>query len=283
MRRRSITLLCAAILLLLAIFFFLTRSSHLRPEPSYQGKPLTAWIAQWGSNNWSGSTFGSYEAAQQAELAIYNMRADAIPFCLDLIHFQESVVKKKLRSMVPRRWHAPLHLHDKPWQEIGAMGLCALGTNAAPAVPALMELLSLELTRTKSDRYLGSLPGHTLGFLGGAAKPAIPLLIESLTNKHAHIQVTAAVTLGTLGLQPEIVVPALMSFITSQTNAPSGAKCTGILCLQMFGTNASSAAPLVSSFLTDPDPQVRECATNTLPYIDWAAAGRANVRIPAKR
>ena len=79
-----------------------------RVEPVYNGKPLTFWAQQYGSNNWSGRK----ELAREAEFAVQQIGTNAIPFLLDLMQARDSDLKKRLRQHVPRKWHAPLHLND---------------------------------------------------------------------------------------------------------------------------------------------------------------------------
>jgi HEAT repeat protein len=137
------------------------------------------------------------------------------------------------------------------------------------------------MNRTPPDRSDGYLPVFALGFLGQAAEPAVPVMVEALTNKNDNIHLEAAHRLGQLRLRPDLIVPALASFLESQRNQNGNAtRCAPIQSLLHYGTNASMAAPVVVSMLTDPDANVRQHATNCLPHIDRAAAVRANVPIP---
>src|SRR5687767_14445402 len=80
-----------------------------RREPTYQGKPLSEWAQQYGSNHWGGA---NRAVAQEAELAIRQIGTNGIPFLLDLIRTRDPVLKKKLRTVVPQRWHDKLRLRD---------------------------------------------------------------------------------------------------------------------------------------------------------------------------
>ncbi len=281
MKARWKKLLWGAVLLLVVAVIWLGRDSLFSPEPMHQGKPLTAWVEQWGSNHWSRySSATAKNAAQEAEQAILSIKDEAIPFLLNLMRIQDSAWRKKLRSKLPRQWHARLRLENRTSKlnTTGALGLAALGTNAAPAVPTLIELAYVEMNRTPPDRSDGYLPIFALGFLGQAAEPAIPVMIEALTNKNDNIHLEAAHRLGQLRLSPDLVVPALASFLDSQRNQNGNAtRCAAIDSLRAYGTNASTAGPVVISMLQDPDAVVRQCATNCLPYIDRAAAVRAHL------
>src|SRR5262245_15912350 len=93
-------ILCTALSALL-VWRFLHSS-----EPVYNGKTLTAWAQQYGSNNWRGGDTAL--AAREAEAAIREIGTNGIPFLLDLMRVSDSAVKKKLRTALPRKWHARL-------------------------------------------------------------------------------------------------------------------------------------------------------------------------------
>lgn len=257
------------------------------PEPVYNGKPLSAWAEQWGSNHWvTHSGAEAKKADQEAQAAIQHIGTNGIPFLLDLMRARESALKTKLRTKLPRRWLARLHLEDRAsrLKHAGAHGLAALGTNAGPAVPGLMELVSIEMTRNPPDRNDGYLPVWTLGYLRGAAEPAVPLMIECLTNRDQSIRLDAAHGLGMINRRPDVAVPALVAYIEFQKQANgSGERSAAIQSLGQFGTNASAATPAFVALLRDSDPSIRQAATNWLPYINRTAAERAKLRIPWER
>src|SRR5213593_818865 len=101
-----------------------------RSEPVYKGKPLSAWAQQYGSNNWSANE----GPAREAELAIRHIGSEAVPFLLDQMRSEESRTKKKLRELLPVKWHNKLPLKDTSGdaRRMGAHGIAALGTNAPP-------------------------------------------------------------------------------------------------------------------------------------------------------
>lgn len=271
----------------IGIFAFLALKSFYHPDPVYNGKPLSAWAEQWGSNHWRiHSSTDAKKADEEAEAAIHQIGTNGIPFLLDLMRLRESAIKKKLRTIVPRSWQPRLQLGHRvgSLKLVGAHGLAALGTNAGPAVAGLMELVSMELVRDPPDRDEGYLPIFTLGFLGSAAEPAVPLLIQCLTNRDDTIRVEAAHRLGQINRRPDIVVPALVTYVEFQKQSNgNGERMAAMQSIVRFGTNASVAAPVFVSLLSDSDLSIREAATNWLPYIDRAAAERANLRIPWKR
>jgi hypothetical protein len=233
MRPRRTKVLVSSLLLVLAmVVLWLNRSAWLRTEPVYQGKALTSWVGQWRTNQWRGYTDAeAKKVSLEAEQAILSIKDEAIPFLLDLMRGQEPSWKKKLRSLTFGRWHTRLQVEDgtSKLKNLGAVGLAALGTNAAPAVPSLIALVSIEMNRTPPDQESAYLPVFALGFVGQAGDAAIPILIQCLTNKFEGLQLEAAHRLGQLGLKPEIVVPGLMSFLESQRNHDGNAtRCAAL-------------------------------------------------------
>jgi hypothetical protein len=283
MRTSSKRLLLAIVVLVLGVVVIFLASYP--SEPVYNGKPLGAWANQWGSNHWRiPRTAESTRLDREAEAAIRAIGDKGIPFSLDLMRAQEPGLKKQLRKILPRSWHERLRLENKAsYRKVtGAHGLAALGTNGAAAVPGLMELARVEMARNPPDRDDGYLPVWVLGYLREAAEPAVPLLIECLTNRNDSIRLDAAHGLGMINRRPEIVVPALITFFHAQ-RFPNGAECHAALqSLGMFGTNAAAATSFFVSLLSDKEASFRQVATNWLPYINPTVAEERGVQSPWK-
>lgn len=241
-------------------------------EPVHNGRPLTFWAQQYGSNNWSGRK----ELAREAEFAIQQIGTNAIPFLLDLMQARDSDLKKRLRQQVPKKWHDPLHLNDNSGKvrRMGAHGLAALGTNAPAAVPELIKLATHH--PDEDGRYIAVFALRTLG---PAAEDAIPFYIQCLTNKDATIRNEAAVGLALIPHRRETTLPPLLKYLES-IETPAGWELSHAIGLlgQQFGTNAKPAVPRLLSLLNDSNPNVREAVTNSLLWIDPEAAEKAQVR-----
>jgi len=235
------------------------------PEPVYNGKPLNAWVEQYGSNFWA----GAYDAVakKEAEIAIQQIGTNAIPYLLDMIRVRDSGVKKRLRAVIPESWHHKLHLSDEFSHQIirrhGAYGLGALATNSTSALPALIEVATHH--PDEDGRYAAIL---AISSVGTAAEPAIPFLIQCLTNDVSSIRYGAAAGLGQIQRQPEIIVPVLIRYLEfAMASTYKFEQLVAIRSLGEFGTNAKPARLLISSLLTNQDP-IRMFATNTLLRID---------------
>jgi HEAT repeat protein len=260
-RRRGFVVMASIFVVLLATALFL-----YRPEPGLNGKTLTDWSQQYGSNRWSGRR----ELTREAQTAIRQIGPRAVPFLLDKMQARDTRFKKKMRETLPATWHANLGLKDtsSAIRRAGAHGLAALGTNAPPdVVPDLVEIAT---THPEEDgRYIAV---FALRNLGRVSEPAIPFLIGCLTNSTDIIREEAAVGLGVIGRQPEIVVAALMRYIESARTSPSSFEARGaISALRNFGTNARPATPLVRSFFQHEREDIRQAATNTLRVIEQGA------------
>ena len=266
--------LARAIALAFIVGFWVWMLLH-SPEPVYNGKSLTDWAQQYGSNNGRG---GGGPAAREAEAAIRQIGTNSIPFLLDLIQVRDSVLKKKLREVVPRTWHARLHINDTSGdiRRIGAHGLAALGTNAPGAVPALIQIVTNH--PDEDGRYIAAFALRTLGI---AAEPAIPFFIQCLTNEVNTIRDEAAIGLGGMHHRPEIVVPELVRYLNFAKSSRSTFECTDAIgLLGKFGTNAQAAVPIMIDLLGHSDLHVRTEVTNWLPRIDAEAAAKAHVKSP---
>src|SRR3954471_11076867 len=134
--RRRLILIIVAPIALAAIFF--TWGFLDQREPVYQGKTLRAWAQQYGSNHWTANR----AAADEAEFALRQIGTNHIPFMITLMRATDRPLTRKLRTIVPRKWHTALYLNDDSGniRRIGAHAIAALGTNAAAAVPALIDI-----------------------------------------------------------------------------------------------------------------------------------------------
>lgn len=236
-----------------------------RQEPTVDGRKLSQWADQYGTNKWG---TGNSQGVSEAESAIRKLGAEAVPVFLEWLRTEDSVLKTGLRKVVPAQWHARLGslVQDKGgnWRRRGAHGLSASGTNASTAVPKL-----IELAREHPDedgRYIAVFAIRTLG---PTAEPAIPFLVQCLTNSSWMIRDDAALGLGYLQLRPELAIPALTEHLDrAARSTPLFELQDTIQSLGRFQTNAVVAVPKLTQFLDHGDPEVRRNATNALRLIE---------------
>ena len=134
----------------------------------------------------------------------------------------------------------------------------ALWKIPAFAVPRLIE----ELGGTPRESRLRA--ASALSEFGRHARPAIPALVRCLVDKDSKVAGYAALSLGRLTLEPDMVVPALTNVLQS-TNL--GLRNCSALALGYFGEKATSAVPHLQLLLDDPAEKVRKTATNSIRQI----------------
>src|SRR5687767_13625611 len=169
------------IVVALAVLVFFTWSILWQREPVYRGKPLTAWAQQYASNRRPANR----AAADEAQFAIRQIGPKHIPFMLNLIRATDRPLTRKLRTIVPPRWHTALHLNNDSGKirRMGAHAILALGTNAPAAIRPLIEIAT---THPDPDgRYIAIFALRTIG---PAAEAAVPFYIQCLTNADATIR-----------------------------------------------------------------------------------------------
>jgi len=236
-----------------------------RNEPSYQGKRLSDWAREYGTNKWS----GNLNKAETAEAAIRRIGANGVPFLLQAIATEPSPMKKRLRKVIPQKWHARWRLEDNlgETRRMGASGIAALGTNAPPDV--VPKLITLITTHPDEDsRYVAAFALRTLG---PAAQPAISFFVECLkTNQDKFIRDEVAIALGSVESQPEVTVPALIEFLKfALTQGPSTFEARDAIdSLRRIGTNAHAALPLLRSLHDHKDESIRTAARSAVQVID---------------
>ena len=251
--------------------------------PAYQGKPLEAWLDQFGTNLFA--TQGPRgELEKEAGDAIRHIGTNAVPIYLNMLTAKESPVKMNLLSKLQRPWLTWLHLPSvSDYQNnlgnrrrLGTDGLVALGEMARPAVPALIALIS---DKNSDIRYLAV---FTLRALGPVASEALPNMIECLKDRDDTIRDDAATALGTIHQEPARVVPILIAFLEKYRNdrIHSFPSYSAIRALHSFGPDAKQSVPILISFLNDPELAIRMETTNALLKIDPEAAAKAGVKPP---
>ncbi|HEV7927369.1 MAG TPA: HEAT repeat domain-containing protein [Verrucomicrobiae bacterium] len=274
--RRAIiswTLLTAAVVL--ALLYFL-RSG----EPVYQGKLLTGWLEQFGTNHWSVAHGGDLD--RQAEAALQHIGTNAVPIYFQMMTTRGSPIMLKLLTLLPKSWlarfHAPglMEYRNQIYtrNSLGAYGFVALGEKAKPFVPALIALNSDE------DRLHRRLAIFVLSRLGPTASEALPEFIKCLNDPDEPTRDIAATGLGEIHQVPEKSVPILMDFFEKfhKDAYHEMSSHEAIRSIGRFGAQAKPAIPMLIGLLNDPVSDIRDAATNALRCIDPDVAAKAGVQ-----
>jgi hypothetical protein len=206
-------------------------------EPRQNGRTLSQWLRILRASDTTA------EQREVAAKAIREIGADGLPLLLRRATSTESPLAARLRaflirsgtSLAPARlhkWaHAPL---DQTRANEAKLGFVILGSQAAPAIPALTKI-----ARARHRTEAGAWANNELGEIGPSALPALlsvihdenaacradailalesmgtnaasalPAVIRALDDPNPNVAYAGAYLLGRLGLNPEICLPAL--------------------------------------------------------------------------
>jgi hypothetical protein len=279
-KRRKILLLLAALGLAVGAYVLFIRDD----EPTYEGRTLSEWLADFGN--------GDRPLPPEAQDAIRRIGGKAVPQLLHLIEYQTPPWRKKLNKVcnqyVTLQWletneqerHGLHFSAAMAFQFVGPEGkraipdlakhlkpsdwYCAfyaayaLGWLGPEALPPLLSCLTNQTTQTTQLR-VASMAG--IVNMGSNAAPALPFLIQCLSDPDKLVRANAAACVGELRLQPDLVVPALTNALRDQDNDVRWCACRG---LSWLGKQALGAVPALEQMLTDPSRYVRDAATNAL-------------------
>ncbi len=238
MHRRRVYLILVVVGVVLAGVLVVVFSREREPE--YAGKRLSEWVESYAAT--PSAVEGSFEF-QQADGAIRQFGTNALPYLLNWIRYEPPTTNKRLRRAV----NSMLQPLNRWWwvtdgrqlaRAIGAMhALIALGPSVEGAFG--------ELTEMVNDRTAQLSRLRAVGVFAGLGTAGLPALIRVLTNQPA---------------EGKRWTPATM--------------LSANMIMQM-GTNAALAIPTLVNLLKDPDPTMRNIATNALLKIDPEALERA--------
>jgi HEAT repeat protein len=285
-----------AVVLGLAAMFLWTPS-----EPSFKGKSLSHWLEAYQipfmttNGLWrNGKPIGADDETPtryEADAAFEAIGTNAIPTLLRLIQHRDS-----------RRGYWQFSLaHKAPFFRIvrisahspnneALMAFRALGTNAGPAVPQLMEIYKRESDRDTKDWVL-----PTLIQIGPPAEAAVPMLLRILAETNIWLRENAVQALAAIHADAPVVVPALIPCLR---DPDAMIRLAAVIGIGRYGKAAKSAAPALLELLRDPKlsagpfytfttpsgapalvhaATIAETATNALRDIDPETARKAGI------
>ena len=139
-KRKRIFLIVLLVLVIcgLGLVLFL---SHEPPEPTYHGKPLSAWLESYFGG---GSVIGAWPNPETDE-AIRQIGTNAIPTMLKMLKARDSKWKFALAELSRKQDFVRIKLPLSWWGSYvptitAAQGFVALGATASNAVPQLIEI-----------------------------------------------------------------------------------------------------------------------------------------------
>ena len=270
-------------------------ATRLPVEPSYQNRPLSAWVAGFNYD------VGEYPGAkfERSAEAIRQMGTNAIPPLLEMMRRQDSPFKAGLidflrRRVGMKRW--PVTAIEE--QLHGAFGLAALGPMARPAIQGLAQMagddhapgavyyalkgigsegiLAIgELCKSRWCEGLWQHYKHDLSLQYPARPEEISRLLDDLRAKETHRRIQAADAMGRRRNRelPLLIVPALAA---SLNDIDTNVRWFSAEALGKFGSQAESALPaLTKAASEDNSTDVRSVAATAIKKIQTDLATKA--------
>ena len=267
-------------------------------EPSYQGRPLHAWLKDLDDRH-PGPT---NDAANEA---LRHIGRDAVPEIIGLLERRDSDLRQRFL-----KWLSDHHVVKSAYTPVlenqhRAVHACyVIGPEAKPAIPALISLLNeggyvrrnlgtigAALGRIGPETVvpmMGSLTNSNLlvrwevarsfeidfdprniryvASLRSNASIVVPAMLKCLQDNDPFVRNTAARCLGNIGQQPAAVLPALVGMLASEKETLS--RCNICLAIGQFKQQAHSATDPLFAALQDSDPCVRGTAAIALARIE---------------
>jgi HEAT repeat protein len=234
MRKRVYLLIAAT---LLAAFALGIWEATRQVEPVYMGKPLSRWLAEV-PDGWGHPLEGRLDPEERpaAANAVRAMGTNALPALIKMMEAQDWSPKRRLEwvAFTLGLIKLPTTTTRAERQNVRALfGFCALGTNANPALPALMDLL---VRRGDS---------HTAVALAYMSPEGVLALSQALTNRDMILRTKVPHARFTIFL-----VLSQLAWVAQQTDTPPERRAR-------LELHARLAAPSLLQCVSDPDAVIR--------------------------
>jgi len=160
-------------------------------EPSYGGRTVTAWLADYEAsfvtNALKGQPRSPSPAMQASGRAVKEIGTNAIPTLLHLLKAKDSPIKIKLNSSLDGQHYIRFRFQTaRQMQELAAHGFFLLGNDAKSAVPALVQFMQSQ------DSHQQFLVLNSLLSITDDQTVLRPLIIQSLHSSDQGLQLLAA-------------------------------------------------------------------------------------------
>jgi HEAT repeat protein len=158
-------------------------------------------------------------------------------------------------------------LKDSKRRERAMKVLGKIGPDAAPAVPALIELLKDQDPKVRTEALF------TLASIGSKASAAIESGIKALADTDRDVMLTAGYFLDKMGPEAKAAAPALRKLLQSKDELTQITAAHALLSVDPDNPdNARVAVPVMVAALKNPLPFIRGEAAMTLGDLGKAAA-----------
>jgi HEAT repeat protein len=161
----------------------------LRPgEPTYHGKPLHVWLADFDLSR--------SQRPEKATEAIRAIGTNALPLLERMIRTKDALWEKAMISLNDRQSVIQLEITESRVIRYRAIeGYRVLGPNASPSVPVLIHILDCEPSvEVRAD------VATALGSIGPEAKAAVPVLMKMAQAQNVDLRRNAIMAVGDIQL-----------------------------------------------------------------------------------
>lgn len=167
-------------------------------EPSSEGRTLSEWLMPQEDTD--------FEWRSTPEQAIRAMGAEAAAASLHWLKREDGWLSRKVFAFLNRHsfWEPKIR-RAADWHYAASEVFRILGPDARSAIPELVSL-----TQSNSPTALRIRAINTLHILGPVAEGAVPALLACLEDPDRSVRMQAALALGSVARQPEVVVPKLL-------------------------------------------------------------------------
>ncbi len=250
---------------------------RLKPEPVYQGKPLSVWLQAYTNPD---NLANPERAIQTTTDALSHIGTNAIPTLLRMLRARDSAEVLMLVDLASKQRFIKIHYVSAPLRNHrAAMAFRVLGAKARDAVPALIDIYEENISSESRGYTL-----FALGGIGPDAKAAVPLMLRAVTDTNAvgrQKQIVRGAAIGALGeihAEPELVVPALAKVLSEQDEYT---RFRAAWALGLFGPAAKSAIPALFTLITNQAADMRANTATAIKKIDPEAAALRKAELDA--
>ena len=244
------------VLLLAGLAYF-----ALQPkEPSYQGRPISAWLDDMAA--WKQVDY--YAAIQKTG-------TNCLPYAVASLSRNDSKWQIKYRALWPKFPIFLKTIFPQPKQNLqvvnGANVFFYIGPDSLPQAITLLKHHS-STVRQAAAWGIGAIRRKSY-----AANMAIPVLIETLSDPEREVRFHAVIAFMEMGADASNAVPALTKVVGdtgvgAQTNNFFYLRAAAARALGNIGPKAKSALPALKTALQPSDSNLRACAAIAIWRID---------------
>jgi hypothetical protein len=252
-KKRTILIAIVPAMLLAGLAWIIFHPKSEPPEPMYQGKPLSQWLAAYDPAN----TNRQPALMKETQNAIRQMGTNSIPIMLRMLERHDSPIKARFMELMRRQsLFKTEFIPELNRYERAAMGLEVLGQRASNAVPELIRIYDMNHSQNSqviiarvlglmgptaqaavpsllrdaasTNNYLYASAVFALSRICSDAHTAVPVLVDALQSSNRSVRITAASRLGAFGPEAKAAVPALLQLLEQSRRLPADLSTLGI-------------------------------------------------------